>query len=89
MGNRKLQIVEENMNLAPNEIKKELKKIYPNISNEDVIKLIIEVSKKRENPNEKMLVAKRDNRGRKPAKPPGHLPRLPRAVSHLRDSSLR
>ena len=26
MGNRKLQIVEENMNLAPNEIKKELKK---------------------------------------------------------------
>ncbi len=66
MGNRKLQIVEENMNLAPNEIKKELKKIYPNISNEDVIKLIIEVSKKREKPNEKMLVAKRDNRGRKP-----------------------
>lgn len=65
MGNRKLQIVEENMNLAPNEIKKELKKIYPNISNEDVIKLIIEVSKKREKPNEKMLVAKRDNRGRK------------------------
>ncbi len=68
MGNRKLQIVEENMNLAPNEIKKELKKIYPNISNEDVIKLIIEVSKKREKPNEKMLVAKRDNRGRKPKK---------------------
>lgn len=66
MGNRKLQIVEENMNLAPNEIKKKLKKIYPNISNEDVIKLIIEVSKKREKPNEKMLVAKRDNRGRKP-----------------------
>ena len=65
MGNRKLQIVEENMNLAPNEIKKELKKIYPNISNEDVIKLIIEVCKKREKPNEKMLVAKRDNRGRK------------------------
>ena len=66
MGNRKLQIVEENMNLAPNEIKKELKKIYPNISNEEVIKLIIEVSKKREKPNEKMIVAKRDNRGRKP-----------------------
>ena len=66
MGNRKLQIVEKNMNLAPNEIKKELKKIYPNISNEEVIKLIIEVSKKREKPNEKMLVAKRDNRGRKP-----------------------
>ena len=68
MGNRKLQIVEKNMNLAPNEIKKELKKIYPNISNEEVIKLIIEVSKKREKPNEKMLVAKRDNRGRKPKK---------------------
>lgn len=68
MGNRKLQIVEENMNLAPNEIKKELKKIYPNINNEEVIKLIIEVSKKRENPNEKMLVAKRNNRGRKPKK---------------------
>lgn len=65
MGNRKLQIVEENMNLTPNEIKKELKKVYPNISNEDVIKLIIEVSKKRENPNKKMLIAKRDNRGRK------------------------
>ena len=27
MGNSKLQIVEENMNLAPNEIKKELKNI--------------------------------------------------------------
>ena len=54
------------MNLAPNEIKKKLKKIYHNIRNEDVIKLIIEVSKKREKPNEKMLVAKRDNRGRKP-----------------------
>ena len=66
MGHRKLQLVEKNMNLAPNEIKKELKKIYPRISNEEVIKLIIEVSKKRENPNEKMLVAKRDNRGRKP-----------------------
>ena len=66
MGNRKFKIVEENMDLTPNEIKKELKKVYPNISNEDVIKLIIEVSKKRENPNKKMLIPKRDNRGRKP-----------------------
>ena len=66
MENNKLQIVEENMNLTPSEIKKELRKIYPKISNEEVIKLIIEVSKKRENPNEKMLIAKRDNRGRKP-----------------------
>ena len=65
MGNRKFKIVEENMDLTPNEIKKELKKVYPNISNEDVIKLIIEVSKKRENPNIKMLIPKRDNRGRK------------------------
>ena len=66
MENNKLQIVEENMNLTPSEIKKELRKIYPKISNEEVIKLIIAVSKKRENPNEKMLIAKRDNRGRKP-----------------------
>ena len=66
MGNRKLQIVEENMNLTPNEIKKKLRKTYPSISNDEVIKLIIEVNKKEKRQNGRMLIAKRDNRGRKP-----------------------
>ena len=36
----KKRIIKENMNLPPHEIKKILKKIYPNITNEDVEKLI-------------------------------------------------
>lgn len=47
MENSKLQIVRNNMNLTPNEIKKKLRKTYPNISNDEVIKLIIEVDKKK------------------------------------------
>ena len=66
MENSKLQIVRNNMNLTPNEIKKKLIKTYPHISNEEVIKLIIEVDKKEERQNGRMLIAKRDNRGRKP-----------------------
>ena len=45
MENHKLQIVRKNMNLTPNEIKKELRKEYPNISNDEVIKLINEIKK--------------------------------------------
>ncbi len=59
MENHKLQIVRKNMNLTPNEIKKELRKEYPNISNDEVIKLIIEATKKEEKPNGRMLIAKR------------------------------
>ena len=66
MENSKLQIVRNNMNLTPNEIKKKLRKTYPNISNDEVIKLIIEVDKKEKRQNGRMLIAKRDNRGRKP-----------------------
>ena len=55
MENSKLQIVRNNMNLT-----------YPNISNDEVIKLIIEVDKKEKIQNGRMLIAKRDNRGRKP-----------------------
>ena len=66
MENSKLQIVRNNMNLTPNEIKKKLRKTYPNISNDEVIKLIIEVDKKEKIQNGRMLIAKRDNRGRKP-----------------------
>lgn len=66
MKNSKLQIVKNNMNLTPNEIKKKLRKTYPNISNDEVIKLIIEVDKKEKRQNGRMLIAKRDNRGRKP-----------------------
>lgn len=66
MENSKLQIVRNNMNLTPNEIKKKLRKTYLNISNDEVIKLIIEVDKKEKRQNGRMLIAKRDNRGRKP-----------------------
>ena len=66
MENSKLQIVRNNMKLTPNEIKKKLRKTYPNISNDEVIKLIIEVDEKEKRQNGRMLIAKRDNRGRKP-----------------------
>lgn len=66
MENSKLQIVRNNMNLTPNEIKKKLRKTYSSISNDEVIKLIIEVNKKEKRQNGRMLIAKRDNRGRKP-----------------------
>ena len=66
MENSKLQIVRNNMNLTPNEIKKKLRKTYPSISNDEVIKLIIEVNKKEKRQNGRMLIAQRDNRGRKP-----------------------
>ena len=46
MKSDKLQIVRENLNLSSNEIKKELRKVYPDIKNDEVIELIIEVSKK-------------------------------------------
>ena len=66
MENSKLQIVRNNMNLTPNEIKKKLRKTYPNISTDEVIKLIREVDKKEKRQNGRMLIAERDNRGRKP-----------------------
>lgn len=43
---RILKIVEENLNLPTNDIKKELKKYIPNITNEQAIELIIEVNKR-------------------------------------------
>ena len=40
----KKRIVKENLKLPPHEIKKILKKRYPNITNEDVEKLIISIN---------------------------------------------
>ena len=40
----KKRIIKENKNLPPHEIKKILKTIYPNITNEDVEKLIISMN---------------------------------------------
>lgn len=40
----KYKIVKENLNLPPHEIKKKLREIYPEITNEEVIKLILDVN---------------------------------------------
>ena len=67
MNNLKLQIVKENLNLSSNEIKKKLRKVYPDIKNDEVIKLIIEVSKKkREIGQKRMQIVAESKRGRKP-----------------------
>ena len=67
MKSDKLQIVRENLNLSSNEIKKELRKVYPDIKNDEVIELIIEVSKKdRETAQKRMQIVAKSKRGRKP-----------------------
>ena len=67
MKSDKLQIVRENLNLSSNEIKKELRKVYPDIKNDEVIELIIEVSKKdRETAQKRMQIVAETKRGRKP-----------------------
>lgn len=52
--NPKYKIVKENLNLPPHEIKKELRKLYPDITNEETINLILNVLK--ESRPEKRLV---------------------------------
>lgn len=40
----KKRIIKENLNLPPHEIKKVLKKTYPDVTNEEVEKLIISIN---------------------------------------------
>ena len=67
MKESKIKIVSENLNLSSNEIKKELSKVYPDIKNEEVVKLIIEASKKeRKTGRKRMQIVAESKRGRKP-----------------------
>lgn len=67
MRKSKIQIVRENLNLSSNEIKKELRKEFPDIKNEEVMKLIIEANKKeRKTGRKRMQIVAETKRGRKP-----------------------
>lgn len=50
--NPKYKIVKENLNLPTHEIKKKLRKLYPNITNDEVIELILNVNNPRRNSQE-------------------------------------